>query len=88
MLPKFQHFFQWNGNGSKEGSHGLLVERLGFNSLLLEPCLHLRHAVRIFKPGQIFQSVRQFFLGERVNLDSFLHKQHIQTYPTVIDLLV
>ena len=88
MLPKFQYFLQWSGNIGKEGSHGLLVERLGFNALLLEPCLHLHHAIRILKPRQRLHPVQQLIFRNLVNLDGILHQGHIQTYSTVIDLLV
>ena len=88
LLPKHQHIGDRRLDSCEQSRHRLLIERLGFNSLLLEPCLHLRDTVRVLKAGQSFQPVRQFFLGSHVDLDGVLHQGHIQTYSTIIDFLV
>ena len=75
------------GNLEQSG-HGLLVERLRFYTVCFEPFLHLHYAVRIFKPGQSLQSVRQLLLCGGIHLDGILHQGHIEPYSSVIDFLV
>ena len=68
--------------------HSLLAESIHFQSVIRKPPFHLCHRVGIVKVGQILNLLCEVFAADAVDSNSLLHKRHIQSDATVIDLLI
>ena len=76
------------GSVLQQGGHFLFAKRFDLHAMLGKPSLHLGDGVWILKGCKRVHPLGQFSPGQGIHSDGVFHELHVQSDPTIVDLLI